>query len=208
MLAVTVRPLDSDERGFDTEAGSLSTVYLYKGRRDEGVFASRRSVWDDTLAAIQSHPWFGTGFGTSATSVDAVHTPVFSSNSQTTREHGNSYLAIAEWVGLLGVMPFYVLVLFVAIYVKKTFSWLRRGGSVAAPIVPLAVMLTAGLIDTMFEDWLFAVGYYLCVFFWVHAFLLVDMLPAMQFSPEQVFLRRARQAWIGRWQPGMPVPGR
>jgi hypothetical protein len=139
--------------------------------------------------------------------VDAVHTSVFSSNSQTTREHGNSYLAIAEWAGLLGVMPFYVLVLFVAVYVKKTFSWLHRGGSVSAPIVPLAVMLTAGLIDTMFEDWLFAVGYYLCVFFWVHAFLLVDMLPAMQYSPEQVFLRRARQAWTGRWQPGMPVPG-
>jgi hypothetical protein len=28
-----------------------------------------------------------------------------------------------------------------------------------------------------FEDWLFAVGYYLCVFFWSCAFALVDLAP-------------------------------
>ena len=40
------------------------------------------------------------------------------------------------------------------------------------------MVLAAGLVHAGFEDWLFAVGYYLCVFFWVLAFAFVDMLPA------------------------------
>jgi hypothetical protein len=43
--------------------------------------------------------------------------------------------------------------------------------------VPLAVMVIAGMVHAFFEDWLFAVGYYLCVFFWVGAFWLVDLMP-------------------------------
>jgi hypothetical protein len=33
------------------------------------------------------------------------------------------------------------------------------------------------LVHAAFEDWLFAVGYYLCVFFWSLAFIMVDVLP-------------------------------
>jgi hypothetical protein len=33
-------------------------------------------------------------------------------------------------------------------------------------------------VHAAFEDWLFAVGYPLCVFFWALAFVLVDVLPA------------------------------
>ncbi len=38
-------------------------------------------------------------------------------------------------------------------------------------------MLAAGLAHAAFEDWMFAVGYYLSVFFWAMAFILVDLLP-------------------------------
>jgi hypothetical protein len=37
--------------------------------------------------------------------------------------------------------------------------------------------MAAGLVHAGFEDWLFAVGYYLCVFFWTLAFMFVDVLP-------------------------------
>jgi len=37
--------------------------------------------------------------------------------------------------------------------------------------------LAAGLVHAAFEDWLFAAGYYLCVFFWTLAFIMVDVLP-------------------------------
>ena len=40
------------------------------------------------------------------------------------------------------------------------------------------MVLAAGLIHAGFEDWLFAVGYYLSVFFWVLAFAFLDMLPS------------------------------
>jgi hypothetical protein len=93
------------------------------------------------------------------------------------REHGNSYLAIAEWVGLLGVVPFYFLVGLMASNVRRVFSVIRRSGDAFSPAIPAAAIVAAGLIDAAFEDWMFAVGYYLCVFFWAMAFILVDVLP-------------------------------
>ena len=36
--------------------------------------------------------------------------------------------------------------------------------------------LRLGLIHAAFEDWMFAPGSYLCVFFWVAAFLLIDFV--------------------------------
>ena len=53
-----------------------------------------------------------------------------------------------------------------------------------SPAVPIAVVLTAGLVHAAFEDWMFAVGYYLCVFFWSLAFVLVDVMPVTR----QVFV--------------------
>jgi hypothetical protein len=38
-------------------------------------------------------------------------------------------------------------------------------------------------VHAAFEDWLFAPGYYLCVFFWALAFIMVDVLPAITSSP-------------------------
>ena len=98
--------------------------------------------------------------------------------SAATREHGNSYLAIMEGVGLLGVVPFIALVLALALKVGGVFVWLRRTANFRHFSVPVAMVLAAGLIHAGFEDWLFAVGYYLSVFFWVLAFAFMDLLPS------------------------------
>jgi hypothetical protein len=42
------------------------------------------------------------------------------------------------------------------------------------------MVTVAGLIHAAFEDWLFAAGSYLCLFFWVLAFLLVDLTSEME----------------------------
>jgi hypothetical protein len=107
-------------------------------------------------------------------------------DSWVVREHGNSYLAIAEWTGLLGVVPFFVLVVMAGWNAGKVFRWLRQSNDMFSPAAPAAAIVAAGLFHAMFEDWMFAVGYYLCVFFWVMAFLLVDVLPQKQevYSPE------------------------
>jgi len=157
---------------------SLTSVFVYKGHREEGILASRRSAWDETVSTIEVHPWLGSGFGTSPTSSEVVQPAgSFKSLREATREHGNSYLAITEWVGFVGDIPFLALVFLIAVNVGRALAQTRRTGNVFSPSIPLAGVLAAGLVHAAFEDWLFAPGYYVCVFFWALAFIMVDILP-------------------------------
>src|SRR5439155_629823 len=171
---------------------SITSMFLYKGKPQEGLMGSRKGPWDQTWSVIRNHPWFGSGFGTSLTGEDLTQAGVSFSgshvDSRVIREHGNSYLAITEWTGLLGVVPFSFLITFIVLNIGKVFSRIRRTGDVFSPAVPVAAILAAGLVDAAFEDWLFAIGYYLCVFFWALAFILVDVLrePAVVYSSEAV----------------------
>jgi hypothetical protein len=40
--------------------------------------------------------------------------------------------------------------------------------------IPLAAVAAGGLCHAVFEDWLFAAGYYLAVIFWILAFVLAN----------------------------------
>ena len=172
---------------------SLTSVFVYKGQREGGILASRRSIWDETVSAIQEHPWLGSGFGTSPTSSEVVQqSGNFESLREATREHGNSYLAITEWVGFVGDIPFFALVVLIAASVGRALAQMRRTGNVFSPAIPLAGVLAAGLVHAAFEDWLFAPGYYLCVFFWTLAFIMVDVLPAPSAAPAA---QSAPRAW-------------
>lgn len=162
---------------------SISSLFLYKGKSGADVMASRRGPWDQTVAVIREHPWFGSGFGTSISEQNTTYFELTRKrfvDSRMIREHGNSYLAIAEWSGLLGVFPFYLLIATTALQAKTAIMRLRRSGNIFSPTVPAAAILIAGLIDAGFEDWLFAVGYYLSVFIWVMAFILADLLHSVQ----------------------------
>jgi O-antigen ligase len=179
VLVAVVFPLHDLEPNKNGE--TLTDIFLYKGERDQGIFGSRESPWDKTSSVIREHPWFGSGFGTSVTDYEIRPQDLsFRSVRGATREHGNSYLAIAEWTGLLGVVPFYALILVVAINVSRVLLWMRRTGSALSPAVPIAAVLAAGVVHATFEDWMFAVGYYMCVFFWALAFVLVDILPSAE----------------------------
>ena len=67
-----------------------------------------------------------------------------------------------------------------------------RTGNPAHPAVPLAMVMVAGLVHAGLEDWLFAPGYYLCVFFWSMAFVLVDQAPSQAVGDSHRFFGRAR----------------
>lgn len=179
VVVVALVPLPADApRWNGTE--SILSVFLYKGKPDTSILQSRQAPWDETVAVIKGHPFFGSGFGTSLTRDDwSQLIPVHSHfDSRVVREHGSSYLAIVEWVGLLGVVPFYFLATLAAVNVRRVFSMIRRSGDAFSPAIPAAAIVAAGLVHAVFEDWLFAVGYYLCVFFWAMAFILVDVLHA------------------------------
>ncbi|MGH9515488.1 MAG: O-antigen ligase family protein [Terriglobales bacterium] len=158
---------------------SISSLFLYKGKPSADLMASRRGPWDQTVTVIKQHPWFGSGFGTSVTEQSSTYFELTRKrfvDSRMIREHGNSYLAIAEWSGLLGVFPFYLLIGTTALQARAALMRLRRSGNVFAPAVPAAAIIVAGLIDAGFEDWLFAAGYYLSVFLWAMAFILADLV--------------------------------
>lgn len=192
LLVVAVAPFRPEQ------SGSLVSSFFYKWEGQSDVLGSRKTVWDQSVASIRERPWFGTGFGTVATSYEgaALQGENFSSRIGTTKEHGNSYLAITEWVGLLGVIPFFILVFLVVRNVSRVILWLRRTGNVFSPAVPIAAILAAGLVHAAFEDWMFAVGYYLCVVFWSLAFILVDVLPAS--AP--AFVRSSDPYQAASWQ--------
>jgi O-antigen ligase len=176
--AVLFLPRSSDGPSID-RSDSIESAFLYKGHTAAGVFGSREGVWQETWSVIQQNPWFGTGFGTSLISGDLTRMNYARNHTDSwvVREHGNSYLAIAEWTGLLGVLPFYFLITLTAINAGNVFKSLRRTGNVFSAAVPAAAIVTGGLIHALFEDWMFAVGYYLCVFFWAIAFIMMDVLP-------------------------------
>ncbi|MGB7642101.1 MAG: O-antigen ligase family protein, partial [Terriglobales bacterium] len=39
---------------------NLEDAVLYKGHREQGLFGSRQSPWEKSIATIKEHPWFGT----------------------------------------------------------------------------------------------------------------------------------------------------
>jgi O-antigen ligase len=160
------------------QSDSVASTFLYKGKQEAGLWGSRQAAWQKTWDVIQERPWFGTGFGTSNSSPVDVPFGHYSSDSFYNREHGNSYLAITESVGLLGVTPFFVLLAVITGRLHRVLVWMRCRGDVLSPVVPIAVVIIAGLVHAAFEDWLFAVGYYICVFFWTFVFALDDVIPA------------------------------
>lgn len=161
------------------ELGDLKDDVLYKGHKDEGVMGSRRTPWEKSIASIKEHPLFGTGYGTSPTGESpGLNIGNVSTSAATEREHGSSYITIAEWVGLFGVLPFVALLAMMVANVWKVCAWMHRTADPNHYSIPLAMVVISGLCHATFEDWLFAVGSYICVYFWVFAFLLADLVPA------------------------------
>jgi O-antigen ligase len=184
---------------------TMTGRFIYKLDRSQnhlGVFGSRQTPWEDSVNAIKQHPWFGTGFGTSdlgSDRTDIQYSSIYT-RAGSNREHGSSYLALAEYVGLLGIVPFVILLVLLMRAATRAYSWMHRNQSPKNYAVVFAMIVVAGLIHAGFEDWLFAAGSYLSVFFWVAAFLLIDLAsqlktdlrvavprPFVAFSPVQTF---------------------
>ena len=174
------------------QLGDLKDKVLYKGHKEEGVMGSRKSTWDESIATIKEHPFFGTGYGTNSTGEDpgSGFLRIASSNA-TVREHGSSYMTIAEGVGLLGVGPFIALLAVTVSNVWKVCTWMRRPANPRHYSIPLAMVVLAGLVHANFEDWLFAVGSYQCVYLWVFAFVLADLVPGAVEVPAFGLVSRA-----------------
>jgi O-antigen ligase len=170
----------------------LKDSVLYKGHKEEGVMGSRRTPWENSIASIKEHPLFGTGYGTSPTGESpGLNIGNVSTTGATEREHGSSYITLAEWVGLFGVLPFVALLALTIANVWKVCAWMNRTVDPSHYSIPLAMVVISGLCHASFEDWLFAVGSYICVYFWVFAFLLADLVPQAAVVPATGAVSRA-----------------
>jgi O-antigen ligase len=203
VLIYTVAPRQSGP------SDSIMSTFVYKGQPESGVLSSRQSPWQQTVSVIREHPWFGSGFGTSPVGVDEnLRAGKYASNSRIAREHGNSYLAILEWVGLFGVIPFLFLLLLIAVKIVRVLAWMHSTGDPLDAAVPIATVLVAGLVHTVFEDWLFAPGYYLCVFFWSYAFVLFDVTPVTVSAIRMPGVRPSSFRWSDKFGLASPFSPR
>jgi hypothetical protein len=174
---------------FDALSTAFTDDLIYKGKPKGGILGSRASPWQDTVDVIKQSPWFGSGFGTDEGPRPSAGGLLFATPDASVREHGNSYLALLEYVGLLGITPFLVLLGLVLHQIYRGCSRMWRTRDPRSYAVPLVLVCTAGLVHAFFEDWLFAVGYYLNVFFWTSVFVLAEL--QAQRVPESVRVSRA-----------------
>jgi succinate dehydrogenase hydrophobic anchor subunit len=107
-------------------------------------------------------------------------------------------------MGLLGILPFLFLLLMLIRASARVFAWMRRTGSPYNYAVPFALIVVAGLVHAIFEDWLLAVGSYLCVFFWVAAFLLMDCASEIN-ADRRGFASKPFVAFAPATAPGRPA---
>jgi O-antigen ligase len=187
---------------FDTMVSAFWEDVIYKGKPQEGLLGSRASPWQETMDVIKESPWFGSGFGTDE--IRGLHpkgASIFRTPGGSVREHGNSYLALLEYVGLLGIVPFAILVFLSLRLVFRVSLWTWKTADPRHFAVPLAFVCLAGLVHAFFEDWLFAVGYYLSIFFWSAVFILNDLEPSV---PRTRFSFSA--GWNKRSIPSSQVP--
>lgn len=156
---------------------SMTSSVLYKGGdREQGILASRQSPWRTAMDNIREHPWFGTGLGTTADGGDADQQQGrFASSTSVTTENGSSYLSLIAGVGILGAIPSCLLLFILIARIVRTVGLMRYSATAAHPAIPLAMVMIAGIVHAGFEDWMFAPGNYLCVFFWSLAFILMDV---------------------------------
>jgi O-antigen ligase len=161
----------------DSLVSSFTEQIVYKGKMEQGILGSRRTPWQDTVAVIKESPWFGGGFGTDSLPGQTGDDSPFRTVEGANREHGSSYMALLQYLGLLGAVPFVILLLLIISQIVRTFLSMRRTGDPQNYAIPLAMLCLAGLLHAFFEDWLIAPGYYLALLFWTSAFLLSDVLP-------------------------------
>ncbi len=178
-LIVATVELFSPGRVEDVVTG---VVYKQSGERD--LLQSRRSVWNQTVAIIEKRPFLGSGFGTSVENAGFTKSGIATFSRSEEMEHGSSYLSMVAWLGLLGCLPFIALMAMLVSRMTRAYLWMRRTGNAYHAIVPITAVLTAALLNAVFEDWLLAVGYYLSIVFWTFAFLLMDLVPSRFFMVE------------------------
>ena len=195
--------------GFQDFLATQTATLVYKhDQAGHNLMASREGPWKATMASIDKHPWFGSGFGTSDMGEGEVQG--VSHLGKPLREVTGSMETVTwQWWNIWDCWALclsWVWFLLTIRNVWKVCAWMRHSGKFGHYAVPLAMVVIAGLVHAFFEDWLFAVGNYLCLYFWIAAFALTEFAPATM--AVRAPSHPSRASWPVETPFGVPAPGR
>jgi O-antigen ligase len=125
-------------------------------------------IWEELWYKFWLNPWFGSGFGVYdiASGSNGIS---FNSNGLTI-EKANSYLGILEELGIVGAFIAACQTFFVLFTVSKKIAK-KKYRSYENRNILLMSIFVAGLINASFEAWMYAVGSFIAVSFWIFAFV-------------------------------------
>jgi len=137
--------------------------FIFKNANEQqGVLYTRETVWEESYRLAKLGGWFGGGYGVTIGDVS------FKGGLTSVgygREKGNSQMAIAEEVGLIG-LGLYILLLFsLYIYQLKMF-FLTHNRHLRILLGISMGSITGMLFQSVFEAWWVAPGSPEFIFFW------------------------------------------
>ena len=134
----------------------------YEFLNASSLLATRQNSWGIRLEAISRKPFLGWGFGVNPIFIDKDLALLYDVNVNLgNTEKGNSYLAAIEEFGLF-TGSFILVLLFLLVRRVYKNSDFKNPQSLVVIIV-----LTLGCIHALFESWLFYIGSYSSLWFWV-----------------------------------------
>jgi hypothetical protein len=101
-------------------------------------------------------------------------------------------------------LPFIAILVTTMLNVWNVCVWMKRTADPRHYSIPVAMVVLSGLVHANFEDWLFAVGSYLSVYFWFFAFLLSDLVPTVVEDPLVVPVSRVSRPLAAGFAKAVP----
>ncbi len=159
--------------GFERQIKHQYFEYFYsqwvqKGRATEtDIFSSRRTIWENAFDVAKERLWSGYGFGANEDISQSAEIGYHSFELR--RRTENSYLTVFEQLGIPGLIVLLLIMISLCnpipiLFLKKIVSRDRY-----IIIVMLYSIIIGGFVNAIFEDWLFSVGSFICVLFWIIA---------------------------------------
>lgn len=172
--------------------------FLYKYPDARTIFESRTPYWDATYQAFLERPWVGAGFGLQASESES-QLGFATKNSQRRAEQGSSILGLLEEVGILGAVPFFLLLIVTAIR-QILVLFLSHD----ALQILFARSILGGLIWAVAENYLLALGNAASILFFFSLFFSERLLQIYQ--RDRVAARQQLRAPLSRPRHPLPRP--
>lgn len=148
------------------ENSALDAVktYIYKGS-DKGIFTSRSVPWQNSYEGAVEGGLSGLGFGVSWGNSDFTFDNGLTSGIYA-REKGNSQLAIVEETGIIGLVLYSLIIIYLFITLARIY--LKVNNHDQKILLGIITGLFIGLIFTsIFEAWWDSPGVQESIYFWI-----------------------------------------